>query len=85
MQMNVMPYGMTRLGLSEEYSTYLFLPAALGIGLGSLLAGRLSGQGVEIGLIPLGTLILGLCQILLNSAEPELVVGGGQTTSLTPD
>ncbi|MCH9023408.1 MAG: MFS transporter, partial [Planctomycetes bacterium] len=75
-QMNVMPYGVERLGLSDKNSTYLFLPGALGIGLGALLAGRLSGRGVEIGLIPLGTMILGLSQILLGWAPATATAVG---------
>ena len=34
---------------------------ALGIGIGSLLSGRLSGRNVEFGVVPLGALGLALC------------------------
>ena len=56
MQMNLIPYGMDHLGLSREQSGYLFVLAALGIGVGSWLAGKLSGANVEVGIIPLGAL-----------------------------
>lgn len=41
---------------------------AVGIGLGSLMAGRLSGDKVELGLVPLGSIGMGLFSILLASS-----------------
>ena len=55
-QINLIPFGMEVHSLTQEQSGYLFLLAAFGIGLGSLLAGRLSGRNVELGLVPLGAL-----------------------------
>ncbi|MEJ2200525.1 MAG: acyl-[ACP]--phospholipid O-acyltransferase [Desulfuromonadaceae bacterium] len=59
-QIELIPFGMQVHGLSQEQSGYLFLVAALGIGLGSLLAGRLSGRNVEFGVVPIGALGLTL-------------------------
>ncbi|WP_084167428.1 acyl-[ACP]--phospholipid O-acyltransferase [Pelobacter seleniigenes] len=59
-QINLIPFGMQVHGLTQEQSGYLFLVAALGIGAGSLLAGRLSGRNVEFGIVPLGALGLAL-------------------------
>lgn len=56
LQMNLIPYGMDHLLLTREHSTYLFLIAAVGIGIGSWGAGRLSGRHVEVGLVPLGAI-----------------------------
>jgi len=56
LQMNLIPYGIDHLNLSREHSTYLFLIAAVGIGIGSWWAGRLSGRHVEVGLVPLGAI-----------------------------
>ena len=53
---NLIPYGISHLGLDEKQSVYLFLVAAIGIGLGSLLAGKLSGRNVEFGIVPLGAI-----------------------------
>ncbi|MBN1269688.1 MAG: MFS transporter [Kiritimatiellae bacterium] len=58
LQFNLIPYGMEELGLAKEASTRIFLYAALGIGVGSLLAARLSGRNVELGVVPLGALLL---------------------------
>lgn len=53
---NLIPYGIKHLGLSEVQSGYLFVMAAIGIGLGSFWAGRLSGRNVEFGIVPLGAI-----------------------------
>ncbi|HEY6873790.1 MAG TPA: acyl-[ACP]--phospholipid O-acyltransferase [Geobacteraceae bacterium] len=71
-QLNLLPYGMARLGLSETESGYLFLAAAFGIGGGSLLAGRLSGRSVEFGIVPLGAAGLTLASFLLHAAPANL-------------
>ncbi|HLW76531.1 MAG TPA: MFS transporter, partial [Bryobacteraceae bacterium] len=42
---------------------------AIGIGLGSLLAGRLSGDKVELGLVPLGSVFMGLTAIFVSRAS----------------
>ena len=51
---NIIPYGMQNLGLNQDQSAQLYVAVALGIGLGALLAGRLSGRNVEFGIVPLG-------------------------------
>ncbi|ORJ58700.1 acyl-[ACP]--phospholipid O-acyltransferase [Geothermobacter hydrogeniphilus] len=64
-QLNLIPYGIETLGLNQQQSGALFLVAALGIGLGSLTAGRLSGRNIEFGIVPLGTLGLTIATWLL--------------------
>lgn len=64
-QLNLIGYGIQELGFSQEQSGYLFLAAAFGIGIGSLLAARISGKTVELGLVPVGAVGLFLAQILL--------------------
>ncbi|RII25635.1 MAG: acyl-[ACP]--phospholipid O-acyltransferase [Geobacter sp.] len=71
-QLNLLPYGIVRLGLSQEESGYLFLAAAFGIGLGSLLAGRLSGRTVEFGVVPIGAVGLTLCAFALHAVPANL-------------
>ncbi|MHC4238984.1 MAG: MFS transporter, partial [Planctomycetota bacterium] len=73
---NVIPYGMERLGLSEQQSGYLFVVAAIGIGVGSLWAGKLSGRNVEFGVVPLGALGLTFSSIGLG------LISGGLGTAL---
>ncbi|GFO54812.1 acyl-[ACP]--phospholipid O-acyltransferase [Geomonas sp. Red276] len=73
-QLNLISYGMERLGLTDAQSGYLFLAAALGIGAGSLLAARLSGRDVEFGIVPIGAAGLTLAPVLLHAAPATLPV-----------
>jgi acyl-[acyl-carrier-protein]-phospholipid O-acyltransferase/long-chain-fatty-acid--[acyl-carrier-protein] ligase len=60
----ILHLGETRIGL-------LWTFAAIGIGVGSLAAGRLSGDKIELGLVPLGSIGMGLFSILLFFVEPS--------------
>jgi len=64
-QMNLIPFAIRHLGVSEIDGGLLFLYAAFGIGAGSLLAGRLSGRNIEFGMIPIGAMLISLSTILL--------------------
>ncbi len=77
-QLNLISYGIQRLGLTQEQSGYLFLAAAFGIGIGSLIAARISGHTVELGLVPVGAIGLVIAQILLLAAPASIAV----TTSI---
>lgn len=55
-QLNIIPFALQSLHLSEVQGGYLFLMTAIGIGLGSFLSGRLSGKEVELGFVPLATM-----------------------------
>lgn len=72
-QLNLIRFGMERLGLNEAQSGYLFLAAALGIGLGSLLAAKLSGRDVEFGIVPIGAAGLALAPFMLHAAPADLL------------
>jgi len=63
---NLIPYGIKHLGLNETQSGYLFLVAAVGIGLGSLGAGKLSGRNVELGIVPLGAIGMTVSSAILG-------------------
>lgn len=73
-QLNLIGYGIQEMGLSEVHSGYLFLATAVGIGLGSLLAARLSGRTAEFGIVPIGAAGLALAPVLLH-AVPSTLVG----------
>jgi acyl-[acyl-carrier-protein]-phospholipid O-acyltransferase/long-chain-fatty-acid--[acyl-carrier-protein] ligase len=55
-QINMIPYGMEVCNFTDMQSGYLFLIAAVGIGIGSWLAGKLSGRNVEFGIVPMGAI-----------------------------
>ncbi|OGR92133.1 MAG: hypothetical protein A2V88_13765 [Elusimicrobia bacterium RBG_16_66_12] len=54
LQMNLLVYGTRLMGLDEAACGRFQIVLALGIGLGSFVAGRLSSGQVELGLVPLG-------------------------------
>lgn len=76
LQMNLIPYGMDQLGLSDTNSGFLFLAAALGIGLGAAAAGRLSGRNIEFGVVPFAALGLAIGALVLSGTRhvPTAVV-----------
>ena len=65
-------YTRTALGGNEQVVTLLLTLFTLGIGGGSLLCNRLSGQKVEIGLVPFGSIGLTLFGIDLFLAQPHV-------------
>lgn len=65
-KMNLIQYGQEVCGYTYIQSGYLFLVAAVGIGIGSYLAGRISKRSVEIGIIPLGAFGMAVCAIALG-------------------
>jgi acyl-[acyl-carrier-protein]-phospholipid O-acyltransferase / long-chain-fatty-acid--[acyl-carrier-protein] ligase len=67
-QMAVILLGSESLHLSNTRTGLLVTALAVGIGIGSISAGWLSGDTVEIGLIPLGAALLGTAALLLGFA-----------------
>ena len=67
-QLNVLDYGFEHLGLRAEEATRLFLLTAIGIGIGSTLAGWLSGRSIEFGIVPIGAGLMSLNLILLGTS-----------------
>jgi len=68
----LLPFGETALGVSHAEATRLYTPMAVGIAIGSLLAGRLSGSKVELGLVPIGSFGLGAVSLFLAGAPTYL-------------
>ncbi|MCH7504798.1 MFS transporter [PVC group bacterium] len=65
-QMNIVLYAKTMMGLSDSASGILLTGIALGVGVGSVLAGKWSGEKIEFGLVPLGAIGLGVTSILIG-------------------
>jgi acyl-[acyl-carrier-protein]-phospholipid O-acyltransferase / long-chain-fatty-acid--[acyl-carrier-protein] ligase len=55
-QLNIIPFTVESLHLSDTAGGYLFLLTAIGIGVGGILAGKVSGKVVELGIVPLAGL-----------------------------
>jgi acyl-[acyl-carrier-protein]-phospholipid O-acyltransferase/long-chain-fatty-acid--[acyl-carrier-protein] ligase len=68
-QMAVILVGTESLHLSDTRTGLLVTALAVGIGIGSIGAGWLSGDTVEIGLVPLGAALLGIAAVLLGFAH----------------
>ena len=82
-QLNMIPFAVESLGLTDVQGGYLFLLTALGIGSGSVLAGKISGKGVELGLPPLagiGVIVscyaLDLCSESVLACMPLVTILG---------
>jgi acyl-[acyl-carrier-protein]-phospholipid O-acyltransferase/long-chain-fatty-acid--[acyl-carrier-protein] ligase len=71
--LNLFFYGSDVLGVDETHIGFLNVALALGIGIGSVAAGYLSGGKIEYGLVPLGALGLSIFSALL--ALPGLSTG----------
>jgi len=71
LQMALLPHAEATLLVNEAGATQLYTAMAIGIGGGSLVAGRLSGNRIELGLVPLGSFGLALFGLLLAAAAPS--------------
>lgn len=64
-QLNFIPYAVQSLNLSDIEGGYLFFLTAIGIGSGALIAGKISGRIIELGLVPMGALGITISAFLL--------------------
>jgi len=69
-------YGHDVLHIDDRHTTYLQAALAIGIGLGSIAAGYLSGGKIEYGLIPLGAVGMTVFSALLYSPGRSLWMVG---------
>ena len=65
LQLVMVLFGKDVLGLTDTWVGILLTFAAIGIGLGSMAAGRLSGDKIELGLAPIGAIGMGVFSLLL--------------------
>ncbi len=65
LQTDLILLGKEVMGLDELSIGFLATFLAVGIGVGSIAAGRLSGDKVELGLVPLGAIVMAACSVLL--------------------
>jgi acyl-[acyl-carrier-protein]-phospholipid O-acyltransferase / long-chain-fatty-acid--[acyl-carrier-protein] ligase len=71
LQMVLPLLGKDVLQLGETRVALLWTFTAIGIGIGSLVAGRLSGDKIELGLVPLGSIGMGLFSVALFFSPPS--------------
>jgi acyl-[acyl-carrier-protein]-phospholipid O-acyltransferase/long-chain-fatty-acid--[acyl-carrier-protein] ligase len=72
-QLNIIPFAVQSLHLSDIQGGYLFFLTALGIGSGALIAGKISGRIVELGLVPIGAFGITVCAFLLDAFSEHLL------------
>lgn len=68
LQMDILLVGKEVMGLNDLWIGVLITFLAIGIGVGCITAGRLSGDKVEPGLVPLGSVGMGIFSILIYYA-----------------
>jgi acyl-[acyl-carrier-protein]-phospholipid O-acyltransferase/long-chain-fatty-acid--[acyl-carrier-protein] ligase len=73
LNMDLVLFGAETLKAGDTRVGFLMACLSIGIGAGSMLAGRLSGDKVEIGLVPLGSIFMGVFSIALYSARGSYV------------
>lgn len=71
-QLNLIPFGMQSLGITDIQTGYIYLAAAFGVGVGSLLVGMLSGKTVELGLSIWGAFGTAFSYIILYCVQFNL-------------
>lgn len=72
LQLNLIPFAMQSLNLTDVQGGYLFLLTAVGIGTGAILAGKISGKTAELGLVPMAAVALCACCFLLDACSSNL-------------
>ena len=72
-QLNIIPFAVQSLQLSDVEGGYLFLITALGIGTGAMLAGKISGKTVELALVPISATAMAAGLFLLDYLSDILI------------
>ncbi len=72
-QLNMIPFAMQSLGLSEVGGGFLFLATAIGIAIGAVLSGRLAKERVELAISCIAGFFIALFFILLWAFSSSLI------------
>ncbi|HTB15317.1 MAG TPA: MFS transporter, partial [Bryobacteraceae bacterium] len=73
-QTDLLVFGSEVLKVNETQVSLMVGCLAVGIGIGSMLAGRLSGDKVEIGLVPLGSALMTFASAALYLSKSSYVM-----------
>lgn len=73
-QLNIIPYAMQSLHLTDVEGGYLFLPTAFGIAIGSFFAGKASKKQIELGLSCVAGLAIALLFFVLAATSSSLIL-----------
>ena len=72
-QLNIIPFAVESLGLTDVEGGYLFLLTAVGIGSGCFIAGKISGKTAELALVPLAGMGITVGLFLLDYFSQNLI------------
>ncbi len=72
-QMNIIQLG-TELDFTEIQVGWLFASLAIGIGLGCVMAGKMSGDRIELGYVPIGSLGMTVASIVIYFASKSFLL-----------
>jgi len=73
-QLNVALYAKENLGFAERHTALPMGTVAVGVAVGTVLAGHLSGRTIEMGLVPLGATGIAAASVLLYFTSHSLVL-----------
>lgn len=73
-QLNIIPFAMQSLHLSEVGGGYLFLPTAVGIAIGAILAGQLSKDKVEPGISCISGFFIAILFFVMHFFSSSLII-----------
>src|SRR5260221_7924605 len=80
LQLLMILFGTQVLHLDDTRTAFLTAFAAIGIGVGSMAAGRLSGDKVELGLAPIGSIGMGVFAIALADSTHSFAAAASNLT-----
>jgi acyl-[acyl-carrier-protein]-phospholipid O-acyltransferase/long-chain-fatty-acid--[acyl-carrier-protein] ligase len=80
LQTDMILFGTHVMGLTDSQTGILTTFAAIGIGAGSMAAGRLSGDKVELGLAPIGSIGMGLFAVFLSRSTHSFALAAVNLT-----
>lgn len=72
LQLNLIPFAINSLGMSEVGGGYLFLGTSLGIAAGSIISGRICKKGVHLGISAMSMLAMALLVLMMPVASPSI-------------
>ena len=80
LQLLMILFGTEVMGLTDRWTGILTTFAAVGIAIGSLAAGRLSGDKVELGLAPIGSIGMGVFAVFLSQSAHSFALAAVNLT-----
>lgn len=76
LQLNLIPFAMISLGMTEVGGGYLFLGTSLGIALGSLISGKLCKKGVHLGVSAFSMIAMAILVFMIPMFSSIFMVVG---------